>query len=203
MGQQVAKLIDLQDLLHQNHLAPQMAAEGRLEARLDLDEGVGHFEALGIDGARRVDIAQVLLPIGPHRVFHVEAQRMLPAVGGDGAEVDLLKRRPMQREQQLAQRVMAQRVDVADPSLQGALLKTQRQPLPRRAVLDRGNRYHVVGHAAAHRVVGVPQQPRVVGAGQRRHQARAEGLFKLIRLVAVDLVHLVEKKHRHPPYSRN
>ena len=89
---------------------------------------------------------------------------MLAAVGRNGREVEVVHRRPVDRQQDLARDLVAQQVEVGGPAAEIAALHARREPLVGGAVAQRGDRDGVVRPTGAVREPEEVEEARVVVA---------------------------------------
>ncbi len=90
---------------------------------------------------------------------------------------------------------MAHGVDLADPGAQVAGAQAGDEPLPRRAVGDRGDGDRVVRAAGAVGELGEVEQSCVVRLAEGRHPDLAVRLFELVLVQAHHSVNLVNEEH--------
>jgi hypothetical protein len=117
---------------------------------------------------------------------------VLAAVGGKGREIEVVHRRPVDREQQLALHLVAHAVDVGGPAPEIARLDPAREALVRGAAGERGDRRVVVGTPGAVRELQVVQEAGVAVVGDGVQEARAERGFELVLVASGDGVDLVQ-----------
>ena len=166
----------LHHLLPEHDLASPVAPEGRSEARLDAQQraaglaGAGHLRRVVRARSAHVFLEPALE--GPDRVLHEQTRLVLRAADRHAGEIDVLQRRPGKRHQQLGRDVVAELVDLPRPGGEVAVRDALGEPLPGGAVADRRERHHLIGRAAAVRVMQEVEQPRVGIPGERRAARR-------------------------------
>src|SRR6478609_4422915 len=127
------------------------------------------LERRGVDAARRLDVVEELVLVGPHRVLHVHDGVTVDATAGYRREVEVGHRRPRQRHQHLGEDVVTRRVERPHPLLEVTALDATGEALVGVAVARRGDGHDAVRPRAAMREVAVPEQTGVVVFGEGRH----------------------------------